>query len=174
MPELHKFTQSIIEHPGPNFTFLLFWNSDRPSSCAIVVCCCCCLLLFVVVCCCLLLKMNKKKKMKITKNLLSFRRNPKFINYRNPVISSFLHLIIFVGFLFGLVLVSIKTKTKQTKTKQQTKQKSTTPMSLSKQMEQACMEGKHEVVKKILSSQPESINFSYQVGNFFVFYHSSS
>ena len=60
-------------------------------------------------------------------------------------------------------------KTKQTKTNQQTKQKSTTPMSLSEEMERACRLGKHEVVKKILSSHPESINFFNKVGNLFVF-----
>ena len=65
---------------------------------------------------------------------------------------------------------SLVNKNKTSKTKQQTKQK----MSQSEQMRQACRQGKHEVVKKILSSQPKSINFSYEVGNFFVFYHSSS
>ena len=43
-------------------------------------------------------------------------------------------------------------------------------MSLSEEMEQACREGNHEVVKKILSSHPESLNFSDEVGNLFVFY----
>ena len=42
----------------------------------------------------------------------------------------------------------------------------------------ACIEGNLEVVKSILSSHPESINFSNEVGNlfffFFFFFHYSS
>ena len=37
-------------------------------------------------------------------------------------------------------------------------------------MEDACAEGNLEVVKNILSSHPESINFSDEVGNLFFFF----
>ena len=37
-------------------------------------------------------------------------------------------------------------------------------------MEKACVEGNLEVVKNILSSHPESVNFSYEVGNLFFFF----
>ena len=54
--------------------------------------------------------------------------------------------------------------------------KNITAMSLSnktdieREMKNACWEGDHEVVKNILSSHPESINFSYEVWNFFFFF----
>ena len=81
------------------------------------------------------------------------------------LINRFLEYVNGARLLFFSLVSFNKNKNKTQQTKQQTKQK----MSLSKQMEQACRDGKHEVVKKILSSHPESINFSDEVGNFFFF-----
>ena len=66
-------------------------------------------------------------------------------------------------------------KTKQNKTKQN-KTKTSKKMEMERkirwEMMDACKEGNLEVVKNILSSHPESINFSYMVGNlFFFFFH---
>ena len=46
----------------------------------------------------------------------------------------------------------------------------TTQMSFLGEMELACLEGNHEVVKKLLSSHPESINFSSEVGILFIIF----
>ena len=65
-------------------------------------------------------------------------------------------------------------KTKQNKTKQnKTKTSKKMERKIRRKMEDACKEGNLEVVKNILSSHPESINFSDEVGNlfFFFFFH---
>ena len=64
-----------------------------------------------------------------------------------------------------------KHKTKQNNTKQnKTKQTSKKTEMERREMEKACKEGNLEVVKNILSSHPESINFSDEVGNLFFFF----
>ena len=42
-------------------------------------------------------------------------------------------------------------------------------MEVRSDMEQACIEGNHEVVENLLSSHPESLDFSYEVGILFFF-----
>ena len=62
-------------------------------------------------------------------------------------------------------------KTKQNKTKQnKTSKKMEMERKIRWEMEDACRDGNLEVVKNILSSHPESINFSDEVGNLFFFF----